>query len=86
MDVFKNFIFVVILVGVLTRIVSYFFSKIVKKAFVIYLSFLSVAIILFPIVSLMIGFDVAVSQYLFSLVIWLIFDLIRINVDLKKVK
>ncbi len=74
---FKNFIVVVILIGLLTRIGNYLYRKIVKIEVAVLLSALTVGIIILPIVSLTIGFDVAISEYMLALIIWLIFDLLK---------
>ena len=86
MAFFKNFIIVVILVGILTRIALYLFSRKLKKDMAIFLAFFTVSVIILPIVSLTLGFDIAVSEYVVALVIWLLFDLMRIKIDTKKKK
>ncbi|NGX49201.1 MAG: hypothetical protein K940chlam5_00797 [Candidatus Anoxychlamydiales bacterium] len=86
MAFFKNFIVVVILVGILTRIALYLFSRKLKKDMAIFLAFFTVSVIILPIVSLTLGFDIAVSEYVVALVIWLLFDLMRIKIDTKKKK
>jgi len=83
---FKNFIVVVILVGLLTRIAFYFYKKKLKSEIAVFLTFFSVGIIILPIVSLTIGFDVAISEYVLALIIWLLFDLMRIGIKIKKIK
>ncbi|NGX32596.1 MAG: hypothetical protein K1060chlam4_00645 [Candidatus Anoxychlamydiales bacterium] len=84
MAFFKNFIVVVILVGILTRIALYLFSRKLKRDMAIFLAFFTVSVITLPIVSLTLGFDIAVSEYVVALVIWLLFDLMRIKIDTKK--
>jgi len=86
MALFKNFIIVIIIVGILTRIALYLYSKKLKKDISIFLAFFTIAVIILPIVSLTIGFDIAISEYLVALVIWLIFDLMRIKVNINKRK
>ena len=86
MAFFKNFIIVIIIVGILTRIALYLFSRKFKKDMSIFVAFFTVAVIMLPIVSLTLGFDIAVSEYVVALVIWLLFDLMRINVNTKKRK
>ena len=84
MDLFKNFIFVTIIIGVLTRVTNFFFQKDLKRIVSAYLSFFLVGIIVIPIATFLVGFDVAASEYLIALIIWLIFDLIRSDVKKKK--
>ena len=84
MAFFKNFIVVVILIGVLTRIAYFLYSRKIKKDISIYLSFFTVGIIVLPIVSIILGFDIAISEYVVALIIWLIFDLIRIKTSRPK--
>lgn len=84
MDLFKNFIFVTIFIGVLTRIANFFFQKDLKRIVSAYLSFFVVGIIIIPIAAYMVGVDVAASEYVIALIMWLIFDLIRSDVKKKK--
>ncbi|HEU64938.1 MAG: hypothetical protein KR126chlam4_00573 [Candidatus Anoxychlamydiales bacterium] len=86
MALFKNFIIVVIVVGILTRIALYLYSRKFKKDMAIFLAFFTVSVIILPIVSLTLGFDIAVSEYVVALVIWLLFDLMRIKITTKKMK
>jgi len=86
MALLKNFIIVLIIVGILTRVFLYLFAKKLKKDMAIFLAFFTVAVIILPIVSLTIGFDVAVSEYVVALAIWLLFDLMRIKINSKKTK
>ncbi|NGX34427.1 MAG: hypothetical protein K1060chlam1_00780 [Candidatus Anoxychlamydiales bacterium] len=86
MAFFKNFIIVVIIVGILTRIALFLYSKKLKKDMAIFLAFFTVAVIILPIVSLTLGFDIAVSEYVVALVIWLLFDIMRIKITTKKGK
>ncbi len=84
MDLFKNFIFITILIGILTRLTNFFFQKDLKRIVSAYLSFFLVGIIIIPVATFLVGFDVAASEYIIALIIWLIFDLIRSNVKKKK--
>lgn len=84
MAFFKNFIVVVILIGILTRIALYLYSRKIKRNIAIFLAFFTVGIIILPIVSIFLGFDIAVSEYVVALIIWLLFDLIRIKTNLPK--
>jgi hypothetical protein len=83
MALFKNFIIAVIIVGVITRIAITAFSKKIKTDVSIYISYLTSALLLLPIVSLTLGFDIAISEYLVGIAIWLLFDLIRIKASAK---
>ena len=84
MAFFKNFIIVVILIGVCTRIALFFYMKKLKKDLAIFLTFFTVGIVILPIISLTIGFDIAISEYLLALFIWLLFDLMRLGINFKK--
>lgn len=84
MAFFKNFIVIVILVGILTRIALFLYMKKFKKDVAIFCTFFTVGIIVLPIVSLTIGFDIAVSEYVVALIIWLLFDLMRIKINVGK--
>jgi len=84
MGFLKNFIVVVVLIGIFTRIALFLYMKKVKKDVAVFLTFFTIGIILLPIVSLTIGFDIAVSEYVVALIIWLLFDLMRLGIDTKK--
>ena len=77
MAILKNFIFVFFFVGIITRIVHYFLLKKAKKSTAAYLTFAIVGVILVPIASAFIGWDVVFAEYVGSLIIWLIFDILR---------
>ncbi len=79
MAFFKNFIVVFVLMGICSRVVLFFYSKKIKKNIAIYFTFFTVNIFVIPIVSLTIGLDIAVSEYVVSLIIWLLFDLMRLS-------
>jgi hypothetical protein len=82
----KNYFFAFIVSGVLTRISFYFYRKNCNQVTSAYLSLISVGIFLIPIMSYIIGFDIAVAEYLSSLLIWLIYDLLRKNAKKEKKK
>jgi len=86
MALFKNFIIVLIIVGILTRVALYLYSKKFNRDMSIFLTFFTISVIILPIVSLTLGFDVAVSEYVVALAIWLLFDLIRIKINTRKIK
>lgn len=86
MDFFKNFLVVIILMGILTRIALYFYLKSLKKEIAIFFAFFTIGFIFLPLISIIIGFDVAFFEYLVALIIWLLFDLLRVNIMKKKEK
>lgn len=76
MFIFKNFIVVIILMGLFTRLSNYLVLRILKKRS-IYVSYFVVGIIICPLSAMILGFDVAVSEYLIALLLWFLFDLMR---------
>jgi hypothetical protein len=80
MFLFKNFIVVVILIGVLTRVGNFIFCKYVDRSVAIYLSAIATGLLIFPFVAYFIGFDILVSEYVLSLIAWFVFDLLRKDV------
>jgi len=86
MAFFKNFIVVVILVGILTRIAYYLYARKVKKDISVFLAFFTVGIIILPIVTIVLGFDVAISEYVVALIVWLLFDIMRVKINSKNIK
>jgi len=77
MAVFKNFFFVFIIVGVLTRISNHYFAKLVPKTLVLHLSHITCGIIVCSLAVKVVGFDVAIAEYVISFIVWYIFDLSR---------
>jgi|GEM_PF-7002371 len=71
-DFFTNLLVVVFLVGILTRFTNYILNGRVKREY--FVSFALYFLILIPVVSLTLGFDVAISVYLIALLIWLLID------------
>ena len=84
MAFFQNFIVAVVIIGILTRVAELLFRKKFKKDISMYLSFLTIIIFIMPLVSIFIGFDIAISEYLIALLIWFLFDLMRISIKGKK--
>jgi len=84
MAIFKNFIIVVILVGLMTRLANHYYLKKMKRTPAAYLSFFSVGVIVLPIVSFAVGFDVTISEYVGALLMWLLFDLLRAGAVIEK--
>jgi len=77
MGVFRNFIFAFVFVGIVTRIVRYFLLKKINKMTAAYSAFAIAGIFLVPIASFFIGWDVFFAEYLSSLIVWLLFDILR---------
>ena len=81
MEIFKNFIVVVIIVGVVTRLSRYILSKYIdNKITVIYISSIGCGILICSIASVIVGFDVVISEYLMAFILWFVFDLMRVGV------
>jgi hypothetical protein len=80
MGIFKNFIVVVILVGIITRVFNHICSKYLKdEKTVIYVSSISSAILTCSLAGFFVGFDVVIAIYLISFIIWYTFDVIRLG-------
>ncbi len=80
MTIFRNFFFVVILVGVITRLSNHFFYKwISPKVLALQISSVFTGIIVSMLAVKIAGFDVAISEYVTSFLIFYIFDLSRVK-------
>jgi hypothetical protein len=80
MFLFKNFIVVVILVGIITRASFYFFSKkLASKKQAVYIGSLVSGLITCLIAAPFVGFDIVVAEYVSSFVLWFVFDLLRLE-------
>ncbi|MBN2479543.1 MAG: hypothetical protein JXA94_04885 [Parachlamydiales bacterium] len=86
MAFFKNFIIAVIIIGICSRVAKYFFLKKFDNDVSVFLSTLTTAIIILPLISIFVGFDIAISEYLIGVLIWLLFDLMRLNINRKEKK
>lgn len=84
MAFFKDFIVALVVTGLLTRVSNYFLQKNMPKRQAAMISFGIVGIILLPILSATIGFDVAFFEYLLFLIVWLIIDLMHYSKEKKK--
>lgn len=76
MFLFKNFIVIFILVGLLSRLLNFLFFRFFKIN-AIYISYLCLIIVFCPLMAFFVGFDTAVSEYVPSILIWFFFDFIR---------
>ena len=70
--VFLNFIVVIILMGVLTRISNFLLKRKVKRPY--FITFFVCLAFVIPLVSLTLGFDAAISMYLIASIVWLLID------------
>lgn len=77
MFIFKNFIVVMILIGALTRLSNHIFSKYMRRSAVIYVTPVAVGIFVFPLVVILVGFDVVIAEYVMAIIFFFLFDLIR---------
>ena len=77
MFIFKNAIFVFLWIGAFTRLLKWYLGKKMQKLKAAYITFFLTSVILLPLAATGLGFDVAFIIYLGSLLIWLIFDLLR---------
>lgn len=80
--IFLNFLFVIFLMGVLTRLLNFLLKNKVQKPYIA--TFFISLVCVFPLVSVIIGFDVAISIYLVSLLIWLLIDHLHFQVEKRK--
>lgn len=78
---FSNFIVVVVLIGALTRVLNLVLSKKINREYIA--TFAISILILFPLVSIFLGFDLAISTYLPTLLVWLLIDHIYYQVGKK---
>jgi hypothetical protein len=83
MAFFKNFLVVILLVGLLTQLLRYFLQRVMKKRAAVQVAFLIAGLLLFPF-YFFIGFDVVVVELLPAFVVWLGFDLLRLSVKGEK--
>lgn len=80
MEIFKNFIVVVILAGIVTRVFNHILSKHLKdEKTVVYVSSISSAILTCSLAGIFVGFDVVIAIYLISFIVWFTFDIIRVG-------
>lgn len=85
MAFFKNFFVVFILIGGITRLSNFLFQKYIEdKKIVIYVSSISTGLIICFIAAMVLGFDVVISEYLISFIIWFIFDLLKTGMTKKE--
>lgn len=76
MHFFRDFVVVVIVVGVCLKVALWLYSKIMERKYAFYLSYVTVLVILGPIAVVLLGFDVAIAEFAITLIMWGIFDLL----------
>jgi 4-hydroxybenzoate polyprenyltransferase len=83
MDFFRNFLVVILTVGLVTRLFFYIFRKRMDGKSATYVAFLTASLFLIPF-YLSFGFDVVIVEFLPAFFFWLGFDLLRLNVKREK--
>jgi hypothetical protein len=78
---FYNFIVAIFLVGALTRLLNWLLLKKMDKPYLA--SFGISTVVLIPLVSIFLAFDLAISTYLPSLLLWLLIDHVHYQVRKK---
>ena len=73
----QEFVVALLITGVMTRVLIWVFRKKLPRIFSYYLAFFATGFLLVPLISAIVGFDFMVAEYVFSLILWLMFDLIR---------
>ncbi len=79
MALFRDFLLIVILVGITTRLLTYLFKKKMGTRDAVSLSFFITLVIGGPIAILAVGFDVAIAEFTISLIGWYVYDLLRMQ-------
>ena len=82
---FSNFVFAIIFCFILTRIGKFFLNKLgLRREVICYLSSIIVAIIVLPFIIYFINFDIVIAEYVFALILCLVFDLLLSRIKFKK--
>ena len=81
---FKNFIVLIIIAGVITRILKYFLGKKMDQKSAAIAAALITLVVTGPIVVIFLGFDVAVTEYGVALFLWWLADLLWIDSKRRK--
>jgi hypothetical protein len=80
MHIFRDLLVLVILTGIITRILIHFFKKNRKEKEAVHISYLITLIVMGPISILLLGFDVAIAEFSIALIVWYIYDILRLQV------
>jgi len=75
----NNILFALVLIGLLTRLTNWFYRKRMTRIASAYLSFITVVLPIFIIMSLIVGVDHAIVKFISASILWLFFDLLRIG-------
>ena len=85
MAFFSNILIAAILVGIITRFSHYLFFRYLKdRKIALYTSFIVCFVVIELLITIFVGFDVAISSYLIAFIIWLIFDFIKYSKEISK--
>ena len=79
MAFFKNFIIIILIIGIISRGLNYLFIKLLplKKKWIFALTIFCNIIIFCPIFAVYVGYDVIISEYLPAIILWGIYDYIK---------
>ena len=75
--ILKDWLTSFIIVGIMTRTLNWAFHGKIHKQLSWYLSFFITGALLLPVMAYLVGFDVMVAEYVVSLILWLVFDLVK---------
>jgi len=79
MQFFRDFIIVSVIVGITTRLGIWLFNKKLDEKTSMAISYFLTMVIIGPIAVVYLGFDVAIAEFVLSVIMWSIFDLLRIE-------
>jgi hypothetical protein len=79
-DFFSNFFVAILLTGVLSRFIFFLVKKKMPTNISCFVSFFISGIVLLIFIPIFVGFGVFVVEYLLSLIIWFVIDLIRLRI------
>ena len=76
---FLDILVLFILIGVVTQTILYFAKKKWEEKTAIIIAIVGSLILLGPIAVVVLGFDVAIAEFMLALIVWYIFDMIRLK-------
>jgi len=84
MSIFQNYLFAIFITGVWVHVCFFILKKYISFKMSSYWSFIIGVVLLLPLLTIIVPFDIVIAKYLPSLLIWLVVDLVIASANKEK--
>ena len=81
-----DFLVVVLIIGIFTRLVIYFAKKKMELKAAIYFAHIFALILIGPIAVFVLGFDIAIAEVISALILWFLLDILWAENKKKRIR